>query len=318
MFWDNRMTGSVAEGFDTPAEEKLPTEGFDNILAVQAMFPVTSRDEMRGEIGDLDVNGDVNELALISNASPQTIWHRIMLRLLAIEEYRQLFKEAYPRLKQEELSFQHAANAIAAFEASEWTLLDSPFDLYLAGNNEAMSLEAKEGALLFYGKAGCSGCHSGSLLTDQKTHNIAIPPLGPGKSGSEIDFGVELLSKDKSDRCAFRTPPLRNVTLTGPWMHNGAYTSLEDVIWHHLDPEAALRIYDVGQLEPALRHTVKRETHIQETLLANLDVLLSSPKALTSNEIGQVLAFLEALTSPSAVDLAGSRPDFVPSGLPFD
>ena len=61
MFWDSRVA-KMPEGWYTPADEKFPQEGFDNILAVQAMFPVTSRDEMRGEIGDRDVEGNINEL----------------------------------------------------------------------------------------------------------------------------------------------------------------------------------------------------------------------------------------------------------------
>lgn len=88
------------------------------------MFPVTSRDEMRGAAGDLDVFGEPNELALVDDYDLPGIWRGIMKRLLAILEYRDMFAEAYPEVAMQDFGFEHAANAIAAFEISFWTLLD--------------------------------------------------------------------------------------------------------------------------------------------------------------------------------------------------
>lgn len=136
---------------------------------------------------------------------------------------------AAARSRPGDLGFQHAANAIAAFESAAYTFLDSPFDQYLEhdNNNGALADDAKRGALLFYGSAGCANCHSGSLLTDQRHHNIGIPPVGPGKAPeSPLDFGRARETGRVKDAYEFRTPPLRNVTLTGPWMHSGAYTTL--------------------------------------------------------------------------------------------
>ena len=94
------------------------------------------------------------------------------------------------------------------------------------------------------GEAGCSECHSGYLLTDQVAHNIGVPSLGPGKTVStNIDFGFMLESGEEGDRYSFRTPPLHNVALTGPWMHNGAYASLEDAVRHHLDAQKARKVH---------------------------------------------------------------------------
>lgn len=318
MFWDGRVSGSPGTGFDTPADEKLP-DGFDNVLAVQAMFPVTSREEMRGEIGDLDISGKTNELALISNAAPQSVWLALMKRLLDIPGYRTLFRKAYPNVPISDLGFQHAANAIAAFEIDAFTFANSPWDRYLDGNNKVMGDAAKRGALLFYGDANCSSCHSGTLMTDQGFHNLGIPQFGPGKENAiPFDVGRFAETGDKRDRFAFRTPPLRNVTLSGPWMHNGAYNDLKDAVLHHLDAANALRQYDVQQLEPALRETFKGDETVINRVLETLDPGLVAAKSLSDQDLDDIMAFLGALTDPDALDLTGSIPTKVPSGLPVE
>lgn len=318
MFWDNRVSNNESGGFgyDTPAEGKL-LNGLENLLAVQAMFPVTSRDEMRGDPGDTDVFGEINELALISDASPQAIWHRLMLRIMEFPKYRELFKDAYPEVKENDFGFQHAANAIAAFEIEEFTFNDSPWDNYIAGQRDALSEEAKRGALLFYDKANCSSCHSGTLMTDQKTHNLGVPQLGPGKGNAEpLDVGRYLDTGEKEDLFAFRTPPLKNVALTGPYMHNGAYQSLEAVIRHHLDPEKCIQEYDCDQLPEELRSTCKKDQALNERIIAHLDPNLKPKADLKDMEIRDLVAFLEALTDAGASTLDDLVPSEVPSGLP--
>ncbi|MDX1413514.1 MAG: cytochrome c peroxidase [Candidatus Promineifilaceae bacterium] len=342
MFWDGRVAthGYVLE---SPAGGDLPLD-LDSPLAVQAMFPVTSRDEMRGRSGDLCVDyetqpivlnegqeleglwlaldkrvADVNEIALFEDGELTEIWAALTDRLLAIPEYEAMLTAAYPDTPQHELGFQHAANAIAAYEIAAFTFDDSPWDRYLAGDLAAMSDEAKMGAILFYGEAGCAQCHSGNLLTDQQFHNIGIPQLGPGKVNPEVDYGRYLETEDPADKFAFRTPPLRNVALTGPWAHNGAYTNLRDVVEHHLDPEDALRNYDPSQLPGVFRDVVHLDGELIWEMLETLDPLVASESRLSEEEVERLLAFLNALTSPSAVDLSHLLPETVPSGLPvFD
>ena len=316
MFWDNRVSGSVIKGYESPADEKL-LEGLENLLAVQAMFPVTSRDEMRGEIGDRDVNGDINELALISNAMPQVIWHRLMLRLKKIPEYRALFKAAYPDVKEKDLGFQHAANAIAAFEIEAFTFDDSPWDIYMDGNKEAISESAKRGAILFYGKANCSSCHSGSLMTDQQAHNIGVPQLGPGKGTAEpLDVGRYLETGEEEDLFAFRTPSLKNTAITGPWMHNGAYNTLEEAVRHHLQPADFLNQYDPLKLPTELQTTYQSDEALRQRMLDRLDNSLRLEQPLLNGEVQDLLSFLQALTDTSALQLNKLIPAKVPSGLP--
>lgn len=318
MFWDGRISGSLEEDFENPAGSALP-RGLDNILAAQAMFPVTSRTEMRGELYDLTLFGEQNDLGVIEDGHITVVWEQLMARLLKFPTYRVMFQEAYPEVALDELGFEHAANALAAFQIEAFSFDDSPWDRYVAGNRESLSREAKRGALLFYGKANCARCHAGNLMTDQAYHNIGAPQLGPGKeSQDELDYGRFLESHEMRDLFAFRTPPLRNVALTAPWLHNGAYSSLKTVVQHHLNPQKALPSYNINQLHPVLRETYHQDKEVIERILQSLDPLVATPLELSQEELEQLMAFLQALTSPSAINLTHTIPSSVPSGLPVE
>lgn len=314
MFWDARVQVVPGAGVFNPAGAQLPP-GLDDVLAAQAMFPVTGRDEMRGVPGD----PISNELCVLPDPDFTGMWSALMNRLMAIPEYRALFAAAYPHIPPDQLGFQHAANAISAFEKAGFTLLDSPWDRYLRGDNRALNPEARRGAWLFYGKAGCSSCHSGSLMTDQRFHNIAAPQVGPGKPGeAPLDFGRGNVTGVPAERFAFRTPPLRNVAATGPWMHDGAFTSLDAAVRHHLDPVGSLILYDASQLEPDLRDEVHDDPATLRAIASTLDPLASRPVHLSEGERDRLMAFLRSLTSPSIRHLDRLVPDRVPSGLPVD
>ncbi len=246
------------------------------------------------------------------------IWAGLMLRLLAIPEYADWFAAVYPDVAEDELGFQHAANAIAAFEIAAFSFDDSLWDQYLRGEETAvLSDDAKQGALLFYGKAGCTTCHAGNLMTDQQYHNILVPQIGPGhRDSAGYDIGRARVTDEETDAFAFRTPPLRNVTATGPWMHNGAYDSLEKVIRHHMDPLDALQTYQPDHLPSDLAATFRNDLSTTLIMVETLDPLIENVPGLSDEEIAQLLAFLEALTSETAVDLAYLIPETVPSGLP--
>jgi cytochrome c peroxidase len=319
MFWDGRLRTAEDGSFVHPVEFDTPLpEGLDNILAAQAMFPVTSRAEMRGNPQDFDVHGLTNEVGGTGEYDLRAVWRALEARLLAIPEYVELFQAAYPDVPVDELTYVHAANALAAFQIDAFTLLDSPWDRYLAGDDSALSDDARQGALLFYGKAGCAECHSGNLLTDQEYYNIAVPQFGPGKGrkNAYIDLGHARETENPDDRFAFRTPPLRNVTLTGPWMHNGAYDSLEDAVRHHLDPVVWCEAYDYSELPADIRSDLVVKSDAMAEMLATVVSPSDGAPALTDAEIGQIMAFLEALTDPAAADLSHVVPESVPSGLP--
>ncbi len=148
--------------FTSPAGTDLP-EGFDNALAVQAMFPVTSPTEMAGQL-DGSSGAAENDIADRAAAGDLPgIWNLLALRLQAVDEYVALFKNVYPGEVTEasHITFVHAANAIAAFEASQWRADQSPFDQYLRGSHDALNASQLRGMKLFYGKAECADCHSG-------------------------------------------------------------------------------------------------------------------------------------------------------------
>ena len=322
MFHDGRIEADPdhPSGFHSPAGGQLPP-GLDNALAAQAMFPVTSAAEMAGQAGE-------NEIAGAAVAGDLTgVWELLAGRLRGIDEYVQRFILAYPGDVKEadDITFVHAANAIAAYEAVAFRADDSPFDRFLRGDGAAMSPAARRGMRLFYGTAGCADCHSGIFQTDLRFHAIAMPQIGPGKgdgpSGHE-DYGREQVSGDPADRYRFRTPSLRNVSLTGPWGHAGAYDSLRAVVEHHLDPVAGLQTYDPSQLAlpsvgdalDAIDLEVHEDPDSRDAIAAANEL---APMALRPGAVDDLMAFLHALTDEGSLDLRRQVPFSVPSGLPL-
>jgi len=320
MFWDSRVAEDANGNFTSPAGGQL-LPGLSSSLYIQAMFPVTSRDEMRGRDGDLTFEGDVNELAEVPDNDLPGIWNAIMSRLLAIPEYQDMFLSAYPEKTLQELTFADAANAIGAFEIDAYTFLDSPFDRYVAGDNSALTRREKRGAILFYGRANCASCHTGPLLTDQKHWSLAVPQLGPGKGEfAPYDLGRYLENKKPEDLFAFRTPPLRNVAKTAPYMHNGAYNDLRSVIRQHSSPLFSLLTYrprrNLEQEE--LWETVLQDWQTRFWLAITLD-RQNLPRHLSNRDINNIEQFLRSLTIPDFENrLQATIPESVPSGLPVE
>jgi len=279
--------------FNTPAEEWLP-KGLDNILAAQALFPMTRQFEMAGNPGE-------NEIIGLSHRRIDTVWPVITNRIRAIPEYVELFIEAFDDVDSSlDIDITHIANSISAFEIHEWTSYDSPFDDYINGNKEALTLDQIKGMKLFYGKANCSSCHSGSLFTNQEFYSIAIPQFGPGRTRKfdpyARDVGRMGETDDINDMYKFKTPSLRNVTLTGPYGHNGAYPTIEGIIRHHLNP---IKMYNNWRPEMAnlpkaewleqidfVTFSDKRE---QERILSRIDI---KPLELSDQEINYLVQFL--------------------------
>lgn len=361
MFHDGRVEtdpqGYYEGGFITPAKWKLPA-GLENVLAAQAMFPVTSPVEMAGDKGE---NGIADAASLNNAAGPDGVWAQLADRLREVPEYVGLFRAAYPGEVHDagDLTYVHAANAIAAFEAIAFRADESPYDRYLRGDRGALPRRARRGMHLFYGDAGCSGCHSGKFQTDHEFHAIAMPQIGPGKAdGGDSSYwratGINALVEDfgrgrvtfrEEDRYKFRTPSLRNVAETGPWGHAGSYGSLEAVVRHHLEPVAALERYDPAEaglpvLEAAVELTaegsrfdqswlegsrlegfLRRDTWVQENPGLRARIAAANelaPVPLSDREVGDLLAFLEALTDPRATERNALVPARVPSGLPVE
>jgi cytochrome c peroxidase len=278
---------------------------FGPISAI-AMFPVTSRTEMRGQSG--------NELALIDDSNNPAIWAALMARLGAIDEYRDLFRNAYPGTRFEDMTFAHAANAIGGFIIDKLTFDNTPWDRFLAGNDHAMSADQLAGAQTFL-TLKCSLCHTGATLSDEQFHNVAVAQIGPGEGdgiGGHDDFGRMRVTGADADRYRFRTSPLRNVELTAPYGHDGSITTLRGFVEHYSESDLELQTYDPLQLEPALRGTLLPNT---SAILAQRDTLLKGV-VLTPDLVDKLVSYMSALTDDAARNLGHITPPHVPSGLP--
>jgi cytochrome c peroxidase len=315
MFWDGRVAEGPGGELTTPAgNELLP--GVNDALAAQAMFPVTDRAEMRGEVGEIAADGMPNELADLADDDFTGIWAALTARVIALPNYAPLLGAAFPSIAADELTFAHLANAIGAYERSAFASYQTPFDDYLGGDVAAISDGAKLGAILFYSSGGCAECHSGNLFTDNEFHNTGVPQLGPGKAeSSPFDHGRELVTADSGLRFAFRTPSLRNVDESAPYMHNGAYPEVGDAIVHYVNPLLSAENYDLELLLEELQPTVQQDAAHIEELTSNL-----SPDLLTDGiaaGLPNIRAFLETLTDHNYEELSNSAPNSVPSGLPL-
>ena len=321
LFHDGRLETSdlYGNGFNSPAEEWLP-DGLETILAAQALFPLTAQFEMAG-------NPKENEIAGAVHDRIDAAWPIIAHRVRTTPEYGRMFVEAFDTIDApEEVTIVEIGNALAAFIGSEWMNFDSPFDAYLNGDAAAMSATQIDGMELFYGKAACGTCHAGPLMSDQAFHALALPAFGPGRTRRfdpmVRDVGRMGESDDLADAYRFRTPMLRNVALTAPYGHNGAYPTLEGIVRHHLNPLDSLdgwerskaKLPDVPWLE-AIDFVVQSDSREIARQRAAVDI---TPIDLSDREVDAIVAFLHALTGETADARPLGRPETVPSGLPVD
>jgi cytochrome c peroxidase len=216
----------------------LMWDGREDSLESQALGPVRSKDEM---------NLDPAEL---------------VIRLSAIPGYRDMFARAYPG---EGINESTIARAIASFERTVIST-NTPFDRWQRGDGNAVSASAKRGFALFRGKAKCEACHQGFNFTDDGFHNIGLKT----RDGMPEDEGRYAQRKVKSMKGAFKTPTLREIALTAPYMHNGIYRTLEEVVDH----------YDRGG-------------DVKDNLDPNMTAL-----NLTAREKADLVEFMKTLTSP--------------------
>ncbi len=207
----------------------------------------------------------------------------VVNKLNAIPGYREQFQQVFGG----PATADSIAKAIAAFER---TILSgpSPYDRFVAGETSALSPAAQRGLRLFVGKGRCLSCHGGPTFSDQGFHN-----LGVGYDRPKLDLGRESISHDERDRGRFKTPGLRNVAMTAPYLHNGSEKTLRDVV----------DFYDRGGIDNA-----------------NIDPLIL-PLRLSEGEKDDLVAFLESLTGPYPIlsppafpPGGGQQPDALPNG----
>lgn len=215
-------------------------DGRERTLERQALHPISSSEEMSQDIDEL-----IRELKAISG-------------------YVDLFKQAYPN---ESIDKHSIAKALASFERTIVSQ-DSPFDKWLKGSGGEMSESAIKGFEIFKGKGKCFKCHNGFNFSDDGFHNIGLP--------GNKDPGRYALKPIKVLKGAFKTPTLRNVALTAPYMHNGEFETLAQVIEHYDSGGKK----NMGNLDPNMEPLNLSKTE-KSDLLAFLLSLTSEPLAIS-------------------------------------
>ncbi len=229
---------------------------------------------------------------------------------LLIERMRQVpeYEEAFMRLFGSEVSYGKVLNAAVAYLQTLESSEDNPYIAYNAGDQGALSAQARRGLALFEGKAGCVRCHSGDLLSDGGFHNLGVPDnpsifeepqrhvtfrrffrmLGVSEFAiMRDDPGLYALTADDADRGKFRTPSLLEAARTAPYMRGGAFESLDQVV----------EFYNAGggdspTKDPALK-----------------------PLGLSDAEVSDLVAFLESLGSPAGAEVEPELPAYQPRTL---
>lgn len=316
LMWNSRFHARSGDPFDNrggfvfPAPEGATLSYLPHLLTAQAFIPPTERVEAAG----FQCPGGNDDLRA-----------EVLRRLNASDEYRRRFAGVFPHVKAgAPITFDDVGRALAEFE---FTLVfaDAPIDRYARGDDNALTRSQKRGAALFFGRAGCVGCHAVSgqaseMFSDFRQHVAGVPQVAPASGnvvfdglGANEDFGLEQVTGNPADRYAFRTSPLRNVTLQPAFMHNGAFVRLEDAIAYHLDATRGAATYDTRRLAADLQGP----TGPSQPVLARLDPRLRRPVVLTEVEFEALVSFVrDGLLDPDARPQRLRRliPERLPSG----
>ena len=203
----------------------------------------------------------------------------LVKRLNQIPGYVAQFKKIYGQ----PVTSREITRSIAAYERTLVTKR-SPFDKHLAGDKTAISPPAQQGLELFQGRANCALCHHGLNFTDSGFHNIGVPSSVKQKVSGRFSLKKLLIDSDTGrykvtgrpeDLSSFKTPTLRNITQTAPYMHNGVFETLEEVI----------EFYDMGGIKNP-----------------NLDIQMKQ-LGLTAQEKFYLIEFLKTLTGKPPSDI---------------
>ncbi|MEM1406398.1 MAG: cytochrome c peroxidase [Bacteroidota bacterium] len=258
---NSAFNGIDKDGITYPLNSPMFWDNRAMSLEEQALLPILSKEEMLGNA--------IHE---------SVIYDTIVGRLSAIPEYRQVFKRVFGT---DAINIDRIANAIASFERTLITS-NSPFDRYLRGDRSAMTPQQIDGMNAFV-NVGCAACHSGPMFSDFKLHTLGIPdnPKLPD-------------TDDGNGNYAFRTPSLRNLSLTAPYMHNGMHTSLMEV----------MNFYE--EISEGDDHVTN--DHVNRNEIAPLARRLDMEDDATN----EIIAFINALNDP---DFDRAIPVKVPSGL---
>jgi cytochrome c peroxidase len=273
LFWDPRLSKKGAmscASCHNPAlgwADGLPTAvGFDMQILGRATPTILNTAFNTIQMWD-GRKADLEDQALgpIAAAGEMNLpLPEMVTRLKSIPGYTAHFEQAYPGQGISEVT---VARAIASFERTVLST-ESPFDRWRKGEEQAVSAAARRGFELFTGKAKCAVCHMGYNFTDNGFHNIGVKD-----GGASPDVGRFAQRKVKSMQGAFKTPTLRDIALTAPYMRNGMYKTLTEVVEHY-----------------------NRGGDVKD----NLDINMV-PLDLSAAEVADIVAFMESLTGAPRV-----------------
>lgn len=298
LFWEARLSGN---GSMPCVSCHLPTLGWGDGGAISRGYPGTKhwRNSQtvlnsayynklfwEGNVTSLEAQAPAAaEGAVAGNGDGSVMEMRLRFVPEYVEAFRKVFGSEWPRIND-------AWRAIAAYERTLVTdAKQVPFDRWLAGDKQALNAAQQRGMVLYNGKAGCIQCHNGALASDQKFHRLGVPEYAGFQDDpllqithrwehyqkgvpeakyrdAPTDFGLYYQTKNPKDIGKFRTPSLREVKYTAPYMHNGVFATLPEVV----------EFYNAGGGNDAQKSPLLR------------------PLQLSGTEKADLVAFLEALS----------------------
>ena len=317
LFFDARLSGDSSVACSTC---HAPDEGWGLNTAISRGYPGTSHWRNShtvinsaymgklfwdGSSLSLEVQAPSAAQGLSGNGKADMMEERLRQMPEYVRLFREVFGSPWPELKD-------AWRAIAAFQRA-LVQPDTPFDLYLLGGEDELDESQKRGLELFQGKAGCIQCHNGPMLSDEKYYNLGVPlqesfledpqqqithrfeyySKGVPEEiyrKSKIDLGLYFVTHRKSDMGKFRVQPLRYLEFTPPYMHNGVFDDLEEVV----------EFYDRGGDDDPVEWNFGFATKTERL----------KPLDLTDEEKEDLVAFLESLSGEEITMDQPELPEF--------
>lgn len=255
LFFDRRLSG---DGTTSCATCHVPEQGFADGQDISQSYPTTRNWRNAQTLYNVGLYSSLFHDGRVKTLEEQALFPMMSAfemnqNLDFIEEEIRVvpeYVEAFRKVFGGEPTRQRIAMAIAAFERTIVSL-NAPYDKFLKGDTKSLSDDARKGYEIFRGKGRCAQCHHGANLSDDKFYALNLPENPALESDPRVtatmrfvakvyhypdyrtlkeDPGRYLITKDEKDWKAFRTPTVREVSRTGPYMHNGVFATIEEVI----------------------------------------------------------------------------------------
>jgi cytochrome c peroxidase len=224
LFWDGKVEKKQAS-LISQFGKGVPS---DDPLVVAAMLPPV-------EIGEMFIDADETDEFQTETLESATVIYDLLIERVKDNSALGLKLASASQKEIHDLDFVDVANALAAFIRHNFRVQPTKLHRFVF-QDEPLTKSEIRGGLLFYGKGRCSLCHNGPFFSDLAFHSIPIQQIGFGKNGFGVDYGRFNVTLGTKDQHLFRTPPLLNVTKTGPYGHSGGANTVSEVITAHFDP----------------------------------------------------------------------------------